>query len=375
MSASRRPTPAGFNDAWDSFIRGESAKLLAHVQKPECILALDEDSEGIFDVFTSREAAALAFEASLVTKSRLGIMFLGALFWDGYTKANGLRQRSGQEPPAFTSTDQLRQILKEQMDELRLDLSRLPAPKIEPSSLVESVKPLLQKLEDRVEDAKERRAEDRTFAQRLSQTFLETEKALETVASVVTATNQAVNLDVQRREAVRIARAEERRVAASKKAEAKKVADEAAQKKAEKLKAEKAVANAKASRRKEVRRMKAKGQDPYTEAETARFAASLEKRGKVFYTPEQRAAYQKANPKSIRQKGVEAAKRKTFVNYTPEQKASYIKEKFTDAGKTYYSPAERRAYQASRKGNTNKSSRPGPKGGQKRPPQPDVVGA
>lgn len=96
----------------------------------------------------------------------------------------------------------------------------------------------------------------------------------------------------------------------------------------------------KAARAKKAERKKAlsEGKNPYSPEEEALFRASIEKKGKKFYSYAERANYK---GKSVPEKPVPA---KSFVRYSAKQKADWIYKNFTSKGKTYYSPEDRRLF-------------------------------
>jgi len=120
-------------------------------------------------------------------------------------------------------------------------------------------------------------------------------------------------------------------------------------KKAEEKVKRKEALDARAKRIAEIKDKKRRGENPYTPEETKEFAKRLAKKGKVYYTPEQRAAFKKGNPpkkdgKKAPAKG-NAGKTpvRKFVPYTDAQKEAFRRE-LEKAGKRYYTKEERREY-------------------------------
>jgi len=278
------------------------------------------------------EVLPLLFESTQGTKSRLGISMMAILWWEhnrsalvpGYARAAIATNVAIQS--VLSEVEQLkglRAAFKDEVDQLRVDLSReivRQREEFSPSSQVPAFdewvpKPALEQLE---------------VAASIPDLILEDRKARLAAQKARVEREEAQKLQKE----ARLVKEKEQRAAALKKKQ-----DKKAKQKDARL--------ARAKRAKEIADAKSKGEDPYTAEETAAYAKKLAEKGKPYYTPEQRQAFQKANPKPASKGGAKGSgkarsqKGPDFRVYSDAQKAAYIKENFTDKGRVYYSKEQR----------------------------------
>jgi len=293
----------------------------------------------VLEAISAPQWLSYLFEATQGDKSRIGISVQAILAWEEHrasllpTIARNLTSRAslaGLEAVRDRQSEIILEKITELslgLDEFRLSVSQeLVALKSQPSGIPEqSFTPVLKRVESinrKLMDADARRAQAQTA-------------------------RHAREVEQAKAKALKL----EQEAAAREKKRAK--TEEEKLKKKELLEARK-------KRAREVKEAKSRGVNPYTPEETLAFAKRLEAKGKIYYTPEQRAKFKKGNPPKKGSVSGKDGKKVTgskakgknpaakFRVFTPEQKQAFI-DSFTKKGKRYYTKAERMRFKSTGK--------------------------